>query len=83
MHQLSQFIWVSWHSFLAQFVEVGKKGVNLIEKRTFFCTRGRSRTGTVLLPLVFETNASTNSATRAFKERQACFPACLLGCKYG
>ena len=30
-----------------------------------FCTRSRDRTGTVLLPLVFETNASTNSAIRA------------------
>jgi hypothetical protein len=30
-----------------------------------FCTRGRGRTGTALLPLVFETSASTNSATRA------------------
>ncbi len=28
-------------------------------------TRGRDRTGTILLSLVFETNASTNSATRA------------------
>ena len=31
------------------------------------CTWGRGRTGTVLLPLVFETNASTNSATQAKK----------------
>gem|GEM_PF-4865221 len=29
------------------------------------CTRGRDRTGTSLTSLVFETNASTNSATRA------------------
>ena len=28
-------------------------------------TRSRDRTGTVLLPLVFETSASTNSAIRA------------------
>jgi hypothetical protein len=31
----------------------------------FFCTRSRDRTGTALLPLVFETSASTNSAIRA------------------
>ncbi len=31
-------------------------------------TRGRDRTGTILLSLVFETNASTNSATRALTE---------------
>jgi hypothetical protein len=30
-----------------------------------FCTRSRDRTGTALLPLVFETSASTNSAIRA------------------
>ena len=29
------------------------------------CTRGRTRTGKVLPPVVFETTASTNSATRA------------------
>ena len=29
------------------------------------CTRSRDRTGTALLPLVFETSASTNSAIRA------------------
>ena len=32
---------------------------------TLFSTRSRDRTGTVLLPLVFETSASTNSAIRA------------------
>ena len=31
----------------------------------FFCTPGRDRTGKDVTPLVFETNASTNSATRA------------------
>ncbi len=37
------------------------------------CTRSRDRTGTVLLPLVFETNASTNSAIRALhKELWEC-----------
>ena len=30
-----------------------------------FSTRSRDRTGTALLPLVFETSASTNSAIRA------------------
>ena len=30
------------------------------------CTRSRDRTGTALLPLVFETSASTNSAIRAY-----------------
>ncbi len=30
-----------------------------------FCTRGRDRTGTSVTSLVFETSASTNSATRA------------------
>ncbi len=42
-----------------------KKPPNSQEALAVFCTRGRDRTGTVLLPLVFETNASTNSATRA------------------
>ena len=32
----------------------------------FFCTRGRGRTGTPVKELVFETSASTDSATRAF-----------------
>ena len=31
-----------------------------------FCTRGRDRTGTSVTSLVFETSASTNSATRAW-----------------
>ena len=31
-----------------------------------FCALSRDRTGTGLTPLVFETNASTNSAIRAF-----------------
>ncbi len=31
-----------------------------------FCTRGRGRTGTPVKELVFETSASTDSATRAF-----------------
>ena len=30
------------------------------------CTQDRNRTGTALLPSVFETDASTNSATRAY-----------------
>lgn len=33
--------------------------------RSDFCTRSRNRTGTRLLSLVFETNASTYSAIRA------------------
>ena len=37
------------------------------------CTQGRNRTGTALRPLVFETNASTNSATWAYTQ---------TGCKY-
>ena len=32
------------------------------------CTPSRDRTGTSVTSLVFETNASTNSAIRAFKE---------------
>ena len=36
-------------------------------------TRGRDRTGTVLLPLVFETTASTNSATRAWIVQKGVF----------
>ncbi len=39
----------------------------------FTCTQGRSRTGTILLSLVFETNASTNSATWAFILVEALF----------
>lgn len=39
------------------------------------CTWGRGRTDTILLPLVFETNASTNSATQASDvERQGLPP---------
>ena len=34
-------------------------------ERLVFCARNRDRTGTDVTPLVFETNASTNSATRA------------------
>ncbi len=34
----------------------------------FFCTRGRDRTGTSVTSLVFETNASTNSATWATRQ---------------
>ena len=37
----------------------------------FNCTRSRDRTGTALLPLVFETSASTNSAIRAIKQEVA------------
>ena len=33
----------------------------------FLCTQSRDRTGTAFLPLVFETNASTNSAIWAYK----------------
>lgn len=33
--------------------------------KSAICTRGRTRTGKVLPPVVFETTASTNSATRA------------------
>ena len=36
-----------------------------------FCTRGRDRTGTSVTSLVFETSASTNSATRALLLRAA------------
>jgi hypothetical protein len=38
----------------------------------FFSTRSRDRTGTALLPLVFETSASTNSAIRASIVLQSC-----------
>ena len=34
--------------------------------RAVLCTQGRGRTGTSVTSLVFETNASTNSATWAF-----------------
>ena len=56
--------------------------MNLI---SFFSTQDRNRTGTVLLPLVFETNASTSSATWASHRRigianmqQVLFPANTL-----
>ena len=44
----------------------------------FCCTLGGNRTHTVLLPLDFESSASTNSATKAIsiKNRQTCFWAC-------
>jgi hypothetical protein len=44
---------------------LNEKKPPLREGFMFQSTRGRDRTGTVLLPLVFETSASTNSATRA------------------
>ncbi len=43
---------------------VTKKPSPMVMKRVS-STQGRNRTGTVLLPLVFETNASTSSATWA------------------
>jgi hypothetical protein len=45
-------------------------------------TRSRDRTGTALLPLVFETSASTNSAIRAgicLEVLQSCGHAGLAG----
>jgi hypothetical protein len=36
-----------------------------VQYADFKCTQGRSRTGTALRPQVFETSASTNSATWA------------------
>gem|GEM_PF-4615055 len=44
--------------------------ISLKKKQTEVCflhhgARSRDRTGTALLPLVFETSASTNSAIRA------------------
>ena len=38
----------------------------LLKQESFFRTRGRDRTGTSVTSLVFETSASTNSATRAY-----------------
>jgi hypothetical protein len=38
---------------------------------TCICTRDRGRTDTILLSLVFETSASTNSATRAKAGRES------------
>src|SRR5690606_27882159 len=67
-----------------------KKGHLRIVKAVsrFFCTLGRSRTGTSVTSLVFETNASTNSATKAFVNRQKnpslnVSVTSLTGCKYG
>ncbi len=42
-----------------------------------FCTRDRGRTDTTVKLLVFETSASTNSATRAFIQT---FIRCLRTC---
>jgi hypothetical protein len=45
-----------------------KSSPELFRELFLSCTRSRDRTGTVLLPLVFETSASTNSAIRAALE---------------
>ncbi len=37
-----------------------------MSENSSLCTRGRGRTGTPVKELVFETSASTDSATRAF-----------------
>ncbi len=48
-----------------QFRPNKKQDNNLIYSLLSCCTRSRGRTGTTLLSLVFETNASTDSAIRA------------------
>ena len=45
---------------------MGYKKRDALIRRLYGCTPGRDRTGKDVTPLVFETNASTNSATRAF-----------------
>ena len=55
-------------------IALNRNNVTVVKtKNPFFlkrvCTRSRDRTGTALLPLVFETSASTNSAIRASKEQ--------------
>ena len=51
------------------FVDVHQKKIRP-KADVFFRTRGRDRTGMRVSSLVFETSASTNSATRAFLVRE-------------
>ena len=56
-------------STLLVHLEKEKPSVNTLFYRGLskkLCTRGRGRTGTPVKELVFETSASTDSATRAF-----------------
>ena len=65
-------------SLAADFVAESQNGRNETSGQSkndcpevFICTRSRGRTGTTLLSLVFETNASTDSAIRAVSPAQA------------
>ncbi len=51
-----------------------KAGHSFDEENIRLGTLGRSRTGTSVTSLVFETNASTNSATKAFQKNVQAFP---------
>ena len=55
-------------------IERGEKSLPISH---LFCTRGRDRTGTSVTSLVFETNASTNSATWALYFRSTSYLSCF------
>ena len=56
---------------------ISKRGEKSLPTSHLFCTRGRDRTGTSVTSLVFETNASTNSATWALYFRSTSYLACF------
>ena len=56
---------------------ISKRGEKSLPISHLFCTRGRDRTGTSVTSLVFETNASTNSATWALYFRSTSYLACF------
>ena len=50
-----------------------QKKTAAFKNTTAFCTEGRDRTGTSVTSLVFETNASTDSATSAWRAQKYTF----------
>ena len=62
---------------IQKFARVRRKNRQIKYKGTGICARSRDRTGTALLPLVFETSASTNSAIRAYLFSRPCYPGLI------